>query len=68
MPFTPLYQAEVQAGQSWRMAGIASLVTSLAPVSWAAAAQVVGLVIAAVVVVVFIHTVWRAPSSSHSLP
>ena len=64
VPFTPLYQAEVQAGQSWRMAGIASLVTSLAPVSWAAAAQVVGLVIAAVVVVVFIHTVWRAPSSS----
>jgi hypothetical protein len=66
LPFTSRYATEVQAGQSWRMQGLPSLVVSLAPSSWASPAQALGLVVGVVLVALFVHEAWRAPATASS--
>ena len=64
LPFTRLYQVQVQEGQAWKMQGIPSLLTSLSPPGISAAAQIAGLVIAFVVAAGFVLAVRSAPAPS----
>jgi hypothetical protein len=64
LPFTRLYQVQVQEGQAWKMEGLPSLVTSLAPPAMAATAQVTGLIVAVLVAAAFALEVRRSRGAS----
>ena len=66
LPFSDLYRSLVQDEQAWRMQGLPSLVTAVAPDSLASAAEALGLVVAAALVLLFARTAFRAPSSAYA--
>ena len=65
LPFSDLYRSAVQSDQAWRMQGLPSLLVAIAPSAWSSIANDVGLLVGAVVVVLFVRTAFRAlPSAS----
>ena len=67
LPFGDAYRESVQVGQSWKMQGIPSFVTSLMPSGLAREGEVVGLLAAFVILVFFITTCRRWPTSRGDL-
>jgi len=63
LPFRDAYREAVQVGQSWKMQGLPSFITSLMPPGLAGTGEVVGLLVAAIVLVLFIRTCRRWPTS-----
>ncbi len=64
LPFTQLYQGQVQAGQAWKMQGLPSLLTTLLPPGMSEPAQYGGMVIALVLAGGFVRAALRAPTTS----
>jgi len=64
LPFRDAYREAVQVGQSWKMQGLPSFITTLMPPGLAGAGEVVGLLVAAIVLVLFIRTCRRWPTSN----
>jgi len=64
LPFGDAYRESVQMGQAWKMQGIPSFVTSLMPSALAREGEVVGLLAAFAIMVFFIRTCRRWPTSS----
>lgn len=58
------YHDVVQVGQSWMMHGIPSALVSLVPATWAEAAQAVGVLLGAALVVALLVVVRRSPDAS----
>ena len=66
LPFSDLYRTLVQDEQSWRMQGLPSLITAVAPDSLSSAAELLGLLVAAVLVLLFVRTAFLAPRSAYA--
>lgn len=58
------YHEVVQVGQSWMMHGVPSALVSLVPASWGEAAQLVGVLLGAVLVVALLVAVRRSAQAS----
>lgn len=63
LPFRDAYRDAVQVGQSWKMEGLPSLVTSLMPPGLAREAGVVSLLASVVILALFIDACRRWPAS-----
>lgn len=63
LPFRNAYQEGVQVGQAWKMQGLPSFVTSLMPPGLARGAEVVGLLAAVIILVLFVTACRRWPTS-----
>jgi hypothetical protein len=64
LPFTQLYQVQVQEGQASKMQGLPSLLVTLFPTEISGIAQIVGMVIAIVLMAGFVLAVRSAPAPS----
>jgi hypothetical protein len=63
LPFGDAYREAVQVGQSWKMQGLPSLITSLMPPQLGQGAEVVGLLAAVIILVLFVNDCrrWLSP-------
>ncbi len=58
------YDEQVNLGQAWKQMSASALLVSVVPPSWGDAAQTVGLVVCAALVLVFLVVAWRAPRAA----
>lgn len=63
LPFRDAYREAVQVGQAWKMQGVPSFLTSLAPPGLAGAAEVIGLLAAGIILALFVTSCLRWPTS-----
>ena len=63
LPFRDAYREAVQVGQAWKMQGLPSFITSLMPPGLTREAEVAGLLAAGIVLVLFVTSCRRWPTS-----